>query len=73
MEADMSKCLVPACERENLIIRGLCATHYRTADRLVKMGLTTWGDLEFNGKALAKRNRGLGEAAKWLLQNGDSE
>ena len=44
-------CLVPGCN-EPAKTRGLCATHYMYAHRLVTRGKTTWAELEKEGKCL---------------------
>ena len=63
-------CLFPPCLNGTLA-RGLCNTHYRTAARLVKEGLTTWEIMEKAGKSVPTRyagGRGQGAAAKWLTE-----
>jgi len=45
----MSKCLFTKC-RNAAKCRGLCLTHYSTANRLVKIGRVTWKQLENNHK-----------------------
>lgn len=43
-------CLYPDCDNE-AVTRGLCATHYGIARKLVKGGHTTWEELIAAGKA----------------------
>jgi len=51
IELDKGTCLVPGCNNPAKT-RGLCATHYMYAHRLVSRGKTTWADLEKEGKCL---------------------
>lgn len=44
------KCLYPNCESTDRNVRGLCSNHYNMAHRLVKLGKTTWEELEKKGK-----------------------
>ncbi len=48
---DKGSCLVPGCDNPAKT-RGLCATHYMYAHRLVSRGKTTWSVLEQEGKCL---------------------
>ena len=49
-------CLYPTCERESKA-RGLCHSHYQTALRLVKEGLSTWDRLEELGRLCLPRGQ----------------
>lgn len=53
-------CLFPECTHKgDSFCRGLCINHYRTANRTIDAGETTWRALEQSGKALksTKKNQ----------------
>lgn len=56
------RCLRPGCKRE-AECRGLCRSDYQTAYQLVADGVTTWEQLQRNGKVLGPRRL----AKVWLL------
>ena len=58
-------CLVPGCE-EQAKTRGLCATHYMYAHRLVTRGKTTWAELEKEGKWLSPHSS-PNDTKDWFL------
>lgn len=68
-ETDYS-CLVPKCKTESKT-RGLCATHYMYAHRLVARGKTSWEQLEREGKVLASHSN-PNPIKDWFL-NGSGE
>lgn len=47
-------CLVPDCGMESEV-RGLCMRHYSYARYSIRMGRTSWPELEAQGKVLASR------------------
>ena len=59
------KCIVNGCVyRRNA--RGLCASCYGYANSMILKGLTTWEQLEREGKALPKVDRGSKEREAWF-------
>lgn len=59
------KCLFPTCTRTSHS-RGLCASHYSTAFKVVKRGRVTWEELVAAGKATPPHNMSS-SAATWFL------
>lgn len=59
----------PACLHcsEDARARGLCATHYAVADRLVRAGRTTWKALERKGLAKPTLPRKCSDAFHKML------
>ncbi len=60
--AEEVKCLREGCGRP-AICRGLCASCYTTALRMVKNGKTTWEALEKAGKCVPSTGRGRGSGS----------
>lgn len=60
------RCIYPECGKKRYA-RGLCATHYDSARKLVKLGKTSWEKLLENGKVelLVGRHK---PAAEWFLE-----
>lgn len=63
-----TKCLAPDCKGKPKT-RGLCASCYQCASKLVKDKETTWEALEKAGKCRAPYRGGRGRSAKqqWFL------
>lgn len=59
-------CLFDTCEEEPKA-RGLCATHYSYAFRLVKEKKITWDELVKQGKALASHSKSRSKVIDWFL------
>ena len=66
MKKSSSKCLNPNCKRVARS-RGLCASCYATACRLVKRGDTTYDALVKAGKMCPTARVRTGSTASWLL------
>jgi hypothetical protein len=62
----LRRCLNPNCHKEAKTVRGLCLSCYGAASRLVRIGKTTWGTLEANGKILPVVKGGI---TGWLLDD----
>lgn len=66
MKPKLNKCLFPECKNLEQT-RGLCKTHYLTARILVKIGKTTWKELEDQKKVMAPRPRRDSHVRDWFL------
>lgn len=66
MKITIQKCMVPDCDAEKVVARGLCNNHYSQARFLIASGHTTWDKLVKNKKALPTgRKREAGRS--WFL------
>ncbi len=54
-EPTTQTCLIPGCENTEIRARGQCDSCYQTAARRVRLGETTWEELEEKGYALPAR------------------
>ena len=60
----VSTCIFPGCTHVH-DSRGLCSTHVGIARDLIRQGLTTWAELEFEGLA---KPRGSTNARKGFIE-----
>lgn len=67
-------CLMPECTDANVKLRGLCTGCYQSASRLIRMGKTTWQELEERGQALpANQGRPGTPAHRAIMGNTETQ
>jgi len=62
------KCLNPGCDMR-ATCRGLCASCYRVAVKIVRCGVRTWKQLEAEGKCNPANRKLYGKTQRWLLSS----
>lgn len=60
-------CLFPTCKATKTQARALCKSHYGSIHRYVKLGLTTWAELEKHGKVGRATKKSAGHVQRWAL------
>lgn len=62
----LTKCLNPGCKR-TAATRGLCHSCYNAVAGYVRRGLTTWENLERQGKAKPPQGKLTSNVKEWAI------